>query len=170
MVPSLTPTLEQALAHYQIEIQEISPGFWQAKTLFPLYLVAYNHLPLELPYSQLKLFIKSGQPLQQIFQAVLESEQRQSWLEAMLTVMELIHPLDSQEVLKKMGLAAERQELRKTMLELVKPDLEQELAEREQQGKLEGKRETARQMKADGLPVARICKYTGLSAEDVAGL
>ncbi|MGE3727753.1 MAG: hypothetical protein AB7I41_19495 [Candidatus Sericytochromatia bacterium] len=170
VVPSLTPTLEQALAHYQIEIQEILPGFWQAKTLFPLYLVAYNHLPSELPYSQLKLFIKSGEPLQQIFQAVLESEQRQSWLEAMLTVMELIHPLDSQEVLKKMGLAAERQELRKTMLELVKPDLEQELAEREQQGQLQGKRETARQMKADGMPVASICKYTGLSEAEVAEL
>ncbi|PIQ25188.1 hypothetical protein COW36_23045 [bacterium (Candidatus Blackallbacteria) CG17_big_fil_post_rev_8_21_14_2_50_48_46] len=170
VVPSLTPTLEQALAHYQIAITEILPGFWQAKTLFPLYLVAYNRLPLELPYSQLKLFIKSGEPLQQIFQAVLESEQRQSWLEAMLTIMELIHPLDSQEVLKKMGLAAERQELRKTMLELVKPDLEQELAERKQQGKLEGKLETARQMKADGMPVASICKYTGLSEAEVAAL
>jgi len=73
-----------------------------------------------------------------------------------------------------MGLAAERQELRKTMLELVKNDLEQELAEREQKGQLKGKhegqRETARQMKADGLPVASICKYTGLSAEEVAAL
>lgn len=38
------------------------------------------------------------------------------------------------------------------------------------EGKLEGLRETARQMKADGLPVARICKYTGLSAEEVAAL
>jgi len=76
------------------------------------------------------------------------------------------------------GLAAERQELRKTMLELVKDDVEHELIEREQKGQLKGKlegkregqRETARQMKADGLPVASICKDTGLSAEEVAGL
>ncbi|MGE3724271.1 MAG: hypothetical protein AB7I41_01875 [Candidatus Sericytochromatia bacterium] len=65
-----------------------------------------------------------------------------------------------------MGLAAERQELRKTMLELVKEDVEKTLQARE----LQSKRESARQMKADGLPVARICKYTGLSAEEVAGL
>ena len=65
-----------------------------------------------------------------------------------------------------MGLAAERQELRKTMLELVK----EEVSQREQKSKQDALRESARQMKADGLPVARICKYTGLSAEDVAGL
>lgn len=65
-----------------------------------------------------------------------------------------------------MGLAAERQELRKTMLELVKEDVEKTLQARE----LQSKRESARQMKADGLPVASICKYTGLSTEDVAGL
>ncbi len=65
-----------------------------------------------------------------------------------------------------MGLAAERQELRKTMLELVK----EEVTQREQKSKQDALLESARQMKADGLPVARICKYTGLSVEEVAGL
>jgi hypothetical protein len=67
---------------------------------------------------------------------------------------------------EQMGLAAERQELRKTMLELVK----EEVTQREQKSKQDALLESARQMKADGLPVARICKYTGLSVEEVAGL
>jgi len=170
VLPNLTPTLEAALSHYKIELHEIVPGFWQANTLFPLFVLAYNRLPEDVSYSQLKLFIKSGKPVQQILRGVLESEQRQTWIEAILTVMALIHPIDTKEVLEQMGLAAERQELRKTMLGLVKEDVEHELIEREQKGKREGLRDTARQMKADGLPVASICKYTGLSADEVAAL
>ncbi|PIQ29013.1 hypothetical protein COW36_18555 [bacterium (Candidatus Blackallbacteria) CG17_big_fil_post_rev_8_21_14_2_50_48_46] len=182
VLPSLTPTLKQALNHYQIKLQEILPGFWQAQTLFPLFVLAYNNLPAELPYSQLKLFIKSGKALQEIFKHVLESEQRADWLEAMLTIMELVHPQDTEEVLLQMGLAAERQSLRQTMLELVKDEVEERLQqtrqesrqqgrqEGRQEGQLEGKRETARQMKADGMPLANICRYTGLSPEEVAGL
>ncbi len=61
--------LEQALHHYQIQLKEILPGFWQAQSLFPIYVVAYRELPFELPYSTLKLFLKSGKSVQEIFDA-----------------------------------------------------------------------------------------------------
>ncbi|PKL80030.1 MAG: hypothetical protein CVV27_01025 [Candidatus Melainabacteria bacterium HGW-Melainabacteria-1] len=166
VVPSMNKHLKQALDHYGIELNELQPGFWSAKTLFPLYVIAYDKLPLELPYSALKLFIRSGKPVQEVFRAVLESEHRPEWVQAMLTTMDLIHPLDVKEVLEQMGLAAERQELHKKILELAKDDVEQIKRE----SKLEGKLEIARQMKLDGMSVASICKYTGLSTKDVEGL
>ena len=38
------------------------------------------------------------------------------------------------------------------------------------EGRTEANRETARRMKADGLPIDVIVKYTGLTAEDIAAL
>lgn len=174
IVPNLNKQLRMAMAHYQIELTEILPGFWSGRTIFPLYVVAYNRLPFELPYSTLKLFIKSGQPVQQVFRAVLESEKRPEWVQAILTAMDLIHPLDAKEVLDQMSLAAERQELHKKMLEIVKDDVEQlqqkSKLEGKAEGQLEARRETARQMKADGIPLDRIGKYTGLSAKEIKKL
>lgn len=178
VVPTMNKHLKQALGHYSIELTELQPGFWSARTLFPLYVVAYDQLPLELPYSTLKLFVRSGKSVQAVFRAVLESEQRPEWVQAMLTAMDLIHPQDAKEVLEKMGLASERRELHKKMLELVKDDVEQQIAERvaerEQQalsqGALRAKRETARQMKQDGMPIASISKYTGLSPQEIEAL
>lgn len=178
VVPTMNKHLNQALDHYGIELTELQPGFWSAKTLFPLFVVAYDKLPLELPYSALKLFVRSGKSVQEVFRAVLESEQRPGWVQAMLTAMDLIHPQDAKEVLEEMGLAAERKELHKKMLELVKDDVEQQVAERvaerEQkalsEGALNAKRETARQMKQDGMPVKSISKYTGLVEDEIAKL
>lgn len=174
VVPSLNKHLKAALKHYQIELDEILPGFWSAKTIFPLYVVAYELLPFEMPYSSLKLFIKSGKPVQKVLQTVLESEKRPEWVQAALTAMELIHPLDAKEVLDKMGLPAERKALRQKMLELVKDDVEKAKSESEhkgeQKGELKAKREMARQMKADGMPLDSISKYTGLSLKEVEQL
>lgn len=170
------------MAHYQIELVEILPGFWTGKTLFPLYLVAYNHLPMELPYSALKLFIKSGKPIQKIFRTLIESEKRSEWVQAFLTAMEMLHPNDAKEVLDKVTLAAKRKALQQTMLEIVKDDVDKQVAKQARKAKSEGKaeglaegelktkREMAQQMKADGMPMDRICKYTGLSAKEVKQL
>ena len=38
------------------------------------------------------------------------------------------------------------------------------------EGKLDGIRATARQMKLDGMPIATICKYTGLTLEEIKAL
>lgn len=176
ILPTLNKSLKTALKHYNIALEEILPGFWKGHTLFPLYIIAYNDLPFEQPYHMLKLFIRSGQPVQKLFADVLKSEQREKWLAAIQHAMALIHPKDFQEVLKKMGLAAERKELHKTIRELLKDDIDKEIEQERQasllKGKLEGKLEalkkTARQMKADGMPVDVIRKYTGLSQKELA--
>ena len=77
---------------------------------------------------------------------MLESEQRQTWIEAILTVMALIHPIDTKKMSEQMGLAAERQELRKTMLELVSDEIEQREAKVKQESRRETLHESARQM------------------------
>lgn len=166
IVERMNKQLQQALAHYQLELTEISPGFWRAKSLFPIYVVAYQELPFELPYSVLKLFLKSGKSVQTTFLSVLESEQKEAWLRSVTTAMQLIHPLDAKEVLEFMSLAAERKLLKETALAIVKEDVEAKI----QQGKLEGKLETAKQMKLDGLPITIISKYTGLSQADIKSL
>lgn len=65
-----------------------------------------------------------------------------------------------------MGLTAQRASLRKKMLEIVAEDIQ----EVELKAKLEGIRQTARQMKADGMPTDKISQYTGLSAEEISEL
>ena len=65
-----------------------------------------------------------------------------------------------------MSLTTERQELRETLKELLKDDFNQTLTEGEKKGKCH----TAKQMKADGMPIATICKYTGLSKKEVEKL
>ena len=94
ILPTVNKHLRAALKNYGIKLTEILPGFWQAKTLFPLYIVAYNQLPFEMPYQTLKLFIKSGESVQEVFRDVLESEHRKIWLTAIHTAMQLIHPKD----------------------------------------------------------------------------
>ena len=48
--------------------------------------------------------------------------------------------------------------------------LEQGLEQGRAEGELEAARKLARAMKADGEPIERICKYTGLSAEEIESL
>lgn len=173
IVPDQNKQLKAALKHYQITLTEILPGFWSGQTLFPLFVVAYNRLPFELPYSALKIFIKSGKPVQKVFRAVLESEKRPEWVQAFLSAMDLIHPLDAKEVLEQMSLATERQELHKKMLEIVKDDVEKQVAEGEQKVLREmahKTREMAREMLADGIPLDRISRYTGLPAKEIKKL
>jgi predicted transposase/invertase (TIGR01784 family) len=43
-------------------------------------------------------------------------------------------------------------------------------AEGREEGLIEGKRQTAREMKADGMPVQVIAKYTGLSVAEIESL
>jgi hypothetical protein len=166
ILPTVNKHLNAALKNYQIKLAEILPGFWKAKTMFPLYVVAYNQLPFEMPYHMLKLFIKSGKPVQEVFRAVLQSEKRKLWISAVEKAMELIHPKDFKEVIKPMSLATERQELRTTLKELLKDDIEQE----KRDSKLEEKQETARKMKAKGFAVSLISELTGLSEVEVKKL
>ena len=174
ILPALNKSLKAALKHYKIELEEILPGFWKGHTLCPLYIIAYNDLPFEQPYHLLKLFIRSGQPVQKVFTDVLKSEQREKLLAAIQKAMELIHPRDFKEVLKKMGLAAERKELHKTIRELLKDDIDKEIETEKQaslrQGELKALRKTAKQMKADGMPIDVISKYTGLSQKEIKEL
>lgn len=156
----------QTLTHYGIVLKQGIPGFWHSKSLFPLYVVEYNYLPFDVPYNTLKVFIKSGKPVQAVFRAVLESEEVEAVRKAVTTIMKLIHPVDAKEVLEHMSLAQERKALEKTALELTKEIREQE----KQESKREAFRETARQMKAEGIPTATICKCTRLSAQEVQSL
>lgn len=169
VLPRINKHLKAALSHYGIELQAIEAGFWQANTLFPLYVVAYNDLPFELPYSELKLFVKSGQALQKLLREVLESEQW-GWIAEMLRTAELIHPEDLEEVLSDMGLTAQRASLRKKMLEMVAEDIQEIRLEGKREGKLETQRKTAYQMKADGMPTDQISRYTGLSTKEIDAL
>ena len=61
-----------------------------------------------------------------------------------------------------------------TLQELMDRNYEQGLERGLEQGRAEGELEAARKlaraMKADGEPVERICKYTGLSAEEIEKL
>lgn len=134
----------------------------------------------------LKLFIKSGQPVQNVFADMLQSIKRPKWLKAVQKVMALIHPKDFKEVLLKVGLATEQQELRETIKELLKDDIEKEKqdsllkgllegmregeAKGEAQGELKASRKMAKQMKADGHSIDMISKYTGLSPEEIEEL
>lgn len=166
VIPALNKHLKSALKNYHIHLTEILPGFWRAQTLFPLYVVAYNQLPFEMPYQTLKLFIKSGKSVQDVFRDVLESEHRKTWLKAVHTAMQLVHPKDFREVVEQMSLTSERQALQKTLKELLKEDIEKDLTEREQTVL----KKTAQQMRADGMSFAAISKYTGLSEDEISKL
>lgn len=166
ILPAINKSLKLALKHYGIELNQILPGFWRGHTLFPIYIIAYNDLPFEMPYNLFKLFIKSGQPVQQVFTNMLESEQRERWLSAVQKTMALIHPKDFAEVLRKMGLAAERKELRETIREFLKDDIEKE----KQASERSAFKKMAQQMIADGQPIDLIRKYTGLSREEIEAL
>ncbi len=48
--------------------------------------------------------------------------------------------------------------------------LEQGREEGREEGLMDGKRDDALKMLADGLPVAKVCKYTGLSKKEVENL
>lgn len=181
VVPSINRHLKQTLTHYGIVLKPLRPGFWKSETLFPsdavaipkpygqglpLYIVEYNHLPFELPYNTLKLFIKSGKPVQEVFLTVLKSKQVEQVKQAVTTIMKLIHPLDAKEVLEHMSITKERKALEKTALEFTK-----EIREKEKQvTRLEEKQETARKMKAEGIPVSTISKCTGLSEDEIKKL
>ena len=57
-----------------------------------------------------------------------------------------------------------------TLQELMDRNYERGLEQGRAEGELEAARKLARAMKADGEPVERICKYTGLSAEEIEKL
>lgn len=166
VVPSINRHLKQTLTHYGIVLKPQTPGFWKSETLFPLYVVEYNHLPVKLPYNTLKLFIKSGKPVQEVFLSVLKSKQVEQVKQAVTTIMKLIHPLDAKEVLEHMSITKERKALEKTALEFTK-----EIREKEKQStELKTLEATARKMKAKGFAIPLISELTGLSAEEVKKL
>lgn len=166
VVPAINRQLKQTLAHYGIELKQVDLGFWQSETLFPLYIVEYNNLPFKLPYNTLKLFIKSGKPVQEVFKAMLKSKQVEQVKQAVTTVMKLIHPMDAKEVLEQMSLTQERKALEKTALEFTKEIREKEI----QANRLKEKQETASKMKVEGIPIPIISKCTGLSEEEIRKL
>ena len=166
IVPKINRCLKSTLKHYGITLTALKSGFWEGDTLFPLYVVEYRDLPDELPYSSLKLFIKSGKPVQEIFHSMLKSEQTEEVKKAAITVMKLIHPFDAKEVLEQMSLVQERKELEEWALGITKEVREKEKLESE----LKGKRETAKQMKVHGIPINTISECTGLSVEEIGKL
>lgn len=170
ILPAVNKHLKAALKNYQIKLTEILPGLWKGKTIFPLYVVAYNQLPFEMPYQTLKLFIKSGKPVQEVFQAVLESEHRETWIKAVQTAMDLIHPKDFRKVMTEMSLATERRELRETLKELLKDDIKKDIEQAVHEGELTALQTTAKRMLADGMSIKAVSKYTGLSADQIKKL
>jgi len=88
--------------------------------------------------------------------AHLTEEERAAYETSLKHYRDMINVLDTARMEAwKEGRAKGREERR-----------QEDLAE----GRLEGKQETARQMKLDGMPIASICKYTGLSEEEVKKL
>ena len=65
-----------------------------------------------------------------------------------------------------MSLVQERKELENWALEVTKGVREKEKLESKREGKLE----TAKQMKRDGMSIAQISKYTELSVEEIEKL
>ena len=191
ILPNITPTLKKALKHYQIVIEPVYKGLWRGDCLFPLYVVEYNHLPVETPFASLKIFMKSGKPLQEVFKSVLELEE-----EVVITpiqeAMELIHPFDVEEVLNemKMTLSEQRAHLKETKRKIVREEFGDELAEAVQKQvaeqleqkvaeQLEQKAEQvkraekmviASQMKIKGFEPSVIAELTGLTLDEIEEL
>ena len=68
------------------------------------------------------------------------------------------------------GIYKDQQEVKSMVSTLTKAEREQIQAESEQKGRIEGKIETAKQMKEHGIPIATISQCTGLSIEEIKKL
>ena len=190
VVSRLNKSLRQRLQNYGIELQNLFPGFWQAETtFFPLVVVAYEELPNTPDYFELKTFMRGGKELQETLRMGLQQLAGSNLQNEYLTIISAIHKQEAEAVIQV--LESEKENVAWVVEQLLEksPELGEKIPfiqaqkssgwlngkqegrqEGRQEGKREGQRETARQMKADGLPVASICKYTGLSTEEVAGL
>ena len=174
VVSSLNKSLRQRLARYGLVLNTIFAGFWQAKTsFFSLSVVEYDHLPNTPDYFELKTFMRSGQELREALRMGLLQLEGSNLQDEYLTIISAIHKQEAEAVIQV--LESEKENVAWVVEQLLEksPELGEKIPFIQAQkfsGKLEGLRESARQMKADGLPVASICKYTGLSAEEVAGL
>lgn len=181
VIPTITPTLKRALKHYALSLKPIYSGFWQMDMLWPLYIVEYNHLPVDIPFASLKIFMQSGKPLQEMLTNMLESEEDEA-ISPLLDTIKLIHPGDLERILEQMKLSEQRERLEKTIETLAQERIEQvrrasELKGRlegELKGKLEGKLERAEgvacNMIKEGFDDALIAKLTNLSLEEVKRL
>jgi response regulator of citrate/malate metabolism len=142
-----------------------------------LYVVEYDHLPVDTPFASLKIFMKSSKTVQELFAHVIESEKDEVF-KPIKAAMELIHPIDFKKVMDNMKLSEQRKALRKTAWSVVQDEvderIEQARRETEQRVRLETelaeKRAIARQMKEDKVPIESIAKYTGLSQQEIADL
>ena len=166
IIPYIPKALKKALEHYQLPLTVVSEGIWECETLFETYIVEYNHLPMALDYAELKLFIKSGKPLQEVLELVIESKEKADWKQKLLKTSLEIHPKELKEFLEKMMKTKAHEELETYLLELTKETREKE----RQEGRQEGRQETARRMKVKGFSIGEICELTGLSEQEVKAL
>lgn len=169
VIPHITPTLRSALKHYSLTLKPLYSGFWSTDMFWPLYIVEYNHLPADIPFASLKIFMQSGKPLQEMLSSVLESEQDEA-IHPLLEAVKLIHPTDLERILEQMRLSKQRERLEKTIEALAQERIEQVRLESEQRGELKGELKTARNMLAEGFDDALIARITGLSLQDIAAL
>lgn len=178
IVSHLNKALRQRLQKYGLVLQHIFPGFWQAETtFFPLAVVEYDQLPNTPDYFELKTFMRGGKDLQETLRMGLQQLEGSNLQNEYLTIISAIHKQEAEAVIQI--LESEKENVAWVVEQLLEksPDLGEKIPFIQAQkssgwlnGKQEGLREIACQMKADGLPVANICKYTGLSEAEIAGL
>lgn len=168
VIPAINQPLKDMLKHYDIDLESLFPGVWMGKALNPFYVVEFNHLPPEIPFADLKLFMKGGEPVKKAIMQRLLSPENQDVLLAFLKMAKILHQKEIEEVIL-MHIQED-----KTMHEFldaifIKAGLEKETTAYKH-GKENEKREIAKQMKEDGLPVKQIAKYTGLSTQEIKAL
>ncbi len=182
VVSAMNKALRSRLQSYGIQLESRLPGFWQAETTFyRLGVVEYNHLPNTEDFFELKTFMRSGQALRETLRMGLKQLAGSNLQNEYLTIISALHKQEAEAVIQV--LESEKENVAWVVEQLLEksPELSEKIPfiqaqkssgklEGRLEGKLEGLRDTARQMKADGLPVASICKYTGLSADEVAAL
>lgn len=186
IVPAIKGAIKASLEPYPLNLQEISPGFWQGHTaLFPLCVVEYEHLPNIPEHFDLKTFMATGQELKTALLNGLERLKDSPLYEEYITIISAIHTQEAEQVIEIKE--SERANIAHVINHLLQksPELGREIAfiqqqqhesERrgEQKGKLEGKLEsrleTARQMKLKGFAGDLIAELTGLTLAEIESL
>ncbi|MEZ0373669.1 MAG: hypothetical protein ACAI44_31550 [Candidatus Sericytochromatia bacterium] len=170
IVPYINRALQRLLQLRHIELMSPVEGVHLGQTgLFPLVIIEYNRLPLEEPFCELKTFMKSGRELRLAMELSLRKWLGSKLYKEYTTIITSIHTQEAQAVIEI--LEQDKKKFRK-MAELMLEKLGDEADSLEfiKKKEFREKLKTARQMKADGLPIEAISRYTGLSVDKIENL
>lgn len=175
IVPYINKALQNLLRIKGLTAEHPLPGLSLIDTkLFPLVIVEYNKLPLDEAFCELKTFMKSGQDLRQAMELSLRKWTGSKLYDEYTTIISSIHNQEARTVIEILEQDKKKiKSMAEWMLEKLGDEAEtleplQRLGEKSRlEGRLEGRLETARKMKADGLPIDAIGKYTGLSRNEI---